>query len=175
MKLIIQNNRVVGTAEDEHVATGGQTAITAPEGFDVARMAEYAYDPVTGLLPTILDLKWADIVAERNRRWFEGGAKVGSLWFLSHNQAVGEYTSILVLAQKLGLPGATVMRADWRSMSEETQNMTPDLAAQILQAGMAMRAAVDDASQVHKVAMEAAEDPASYDFSGGWPETFVPV
>lgn len=39
MKLIIQSNRVVGTATDEY--SGPEEFITAPEGFDAARLGDY--------------------------------------------------------------------------------------------------------------------------------------
>ena len=39
MQLIIQNNRVAGTATDAY--TGPDEHMAAPEGFDIARMGEY--------------------------------------------------------------------------------------------------------------------------------------
>lgn len=115
---------------------------------------------------------WEDIKAERDRRKYEGGAKVGELWWLSTRDAIGEYNSLLSIAARNSLPGTYVMRAAWRSMSGVTQDMTPNLASQILMAGFALFAAIDDAAQAHGLAMEQSADPAGYDFSGGWPAIY---
>ena len=50
MKLILQNNRVAGTATDEY--NGPDAFIAAPEGFDLERMGEYVVaDGVASLSP----------------------------------------------------------------------------------------------------------------------------
>ena len=50
MKLIIQSSRVIGTATDAY--TGPEEFITAPEDFDVSRMADYvAADGAVSLPP----------------------------------------------------------------------------------------------------------------------------
>lgn len=50
MKLIIQNNRVAGTATDAY--NGPDAFITAPDDFDAGRMGDYAFDGVEVFLPT---------------------------------------------------------------------------------------------------------------------------
>lgn len=113
---------------------------------------------------------WASIRAERDRRRFNSGVEVGGHWFLSTAIAAGEYNSLALLSA--GLPDNTVLRANWRTMDGATVDMTPALVRQILAAGFAAVAAIDDAAQVHKAAMEASADPAAYDFSSGWPAGF---
>jgi hypothetical protein len=50
MKLIIQNNRIAGTATDAY--TGPDAFIDAPEGFDPARLSEYVViDGVASIPP----------------------------------------------------------------------------------------------------------------------------
>ena len=49
MKLIIQNNRIAGTATDDY--TGPDEYITAPEDFDAARMSEYTVEDGVASLP----------------------------------------------------------------------------------------------------------------------------
>ena len=49
MKLIIQNNRIAATATDEY--TGPDEHITAPEDFDLSRVADYIYDGGALVLP----------------------------------------------------------------------------------------------------------------------------
>jgi hypothetical protein len=51
MKLLIQNNRIAGTATDAY--TGPDTFIDAPADFDVLRLGEYSFaDGVLTLLPS---------------------------------------------------------------------------------------------------------------------------
>jgi len=111
---------------------------------------------------------WNPIKAKRDQLRFNGGIKVSGHWFKSDMIACAEYNSII----NLGLPNATVLRPNWRTMDNGEVAMTPSLAKQIIQAGFSQAAAIDDAAQAHKTAMEASQDPASYDFSGGWPEVF---
>ena len=49
MKLIIQQNRIAATATDEY--TGPDLYITAPEDFDLSRVADYIYDGGALVLP----------------------------------------------------------------------------------------------------------------------------
>lgn len=111
------------------------------------------------------------IKAERDRRRFDGGVKVGEHWFLSTSIATGEYNSLILMAA--GLPGGTVLRAGWRTMDGAAVDMTPDLVKQILVAGFAQVAAIDDAAEAHKVAMLATENPYAYDYREDWPQTYA--
>lgn len=113
---------------------------------------------------------WAEIRATRDRLQLQGGISVGGRWFLSTERATGEYNSLINAAH--GLPDNTVLRAGWRTMDGSQVAMTPGLARQILLAGIAQRCAIDDAAQAHKVALDACENPADYDYSGGWPLVF---
>jgi len=118
--------------------------------------------------------QWNLIVTKRDNLRLEGGVKVGTNWFKSTDRAVTEYNSLINIATASSLPGTTVMRSGWRTMVEGvTVDMTPDLAKQILAAGLTQLAAIDDAAEAHRTAMEASTDPAAYDFSTGWPETFL--
>lgn len=115
---------------------------------------------------------WERIKVERDRRRFDGGVKVGTHWFLSTQQATSEYMAVILLGS--ALPAGTVLRAAWRTMTAGvTVDMTAALAAQILGSGFQSIAAIDDAAQRHRGAMEASADPAAYDFSGGWPAVFA--
>jgi len=115
---------------------------------------------------------WERIKSERARRRFDGGVKVGENWFLSTQQAAGEYTALILVGS--ALPPGAVLRPAWRTMSQGvTVDMTAALAAQILGSGFQAIAAIDDAARAHRAAMEASADPAAYDYSTGWPAVFV--
>lgn len=136
-----------------------------------------AGDALPGEPPTPLaDLQaqaWENIQAKREQFKYEGGVKVGSNWFSSDKDSIGLYNSLVNIAARNALPDAYVMRAQWRTMVDGVvQDMTPALAGQILAAGLAQFAAIDDAAQTHKAAMLASADPVAYDFSGGWPPVF---
>lgn len=113
---------------------------------------------------------WTSIKSERDRRRFDGGVKVGAHWFQTTAVATSEYNSLALIAA--GLPGGTVLRAGWRTMDGGLVEMTPDLVRQILVAGFATVAAIDDAAEAHKAALAVSSDPAAYDFSAGWPAIY---
>jgi hypothetical protein len=117
---------------------------------------------------TAIAAKWSSIKAERDRRRFDGGVKVGVNWFLSNQVAIGEYNTLLAISN--GMPDETILRSGWRTMKDGViVDMTVGLVKQILTAGVAHVAAIDDASQAHKAALEASGAPETYDYSTGWP------
>jgi hypothetical protein len=131
-------------------------------------VVEVSEVPTPPTLAEIVSEKWNSIKAKRDSLRFDGGVKVNGHWFKSNITAIAEYNSIL----HLGLPDNYVLRPNWRTMDNGEVAMTPLLAKQIIQAGFVQTAAIDDAAQSHKLAIESSQDPASYDFSGGWPEVF---
>lgn len=121
--------------------------------------------------------KWEAIKAERDRRTAQGGYKVGTKWFHSDQKSRGQQVGLNLLALKVlseggnlttPLPGIT----PWKTMDGTEVVVTVGLAQQILAAGAAGESAIFDAAKIHKSAMEASADPASYDFSGDWPKVF---
>lgn len=127
-------------------------------------------DPIVRPLEVVKADVFFRVKAERDRRRFNGGVKVGVLWFKSDQLATGEYTALALIGAPL--PEATVLRAGWRTMGGGTIDMTPLLVRQILAAGLAAVAAIDDVAQAHMTALATCEDPAAYDFSSGWPPVF---
>jgi hypothetical protein len=53
--------------------------------------------------------------------------------------------------------------------------MTQTLAGQVFAAAAAQDAATFAQAEAHRAAMEASNDPAAYDFSGGWPAIYEGV
>lgn len=119
-----------------------------------------------------ISAKWQAIKAKRDSLRFDGGVLVQGHWFLTTAIAQNEYNSLFLLG--VNLPASAVLRANWRTMSGATVDMTVGLVSEILSAGFAKIAAIDDAAQAHKAALEAAANPGAYDFSAGWPAVYQP-
>lgn len=163
-KVIIDNNRVVGLLIGDIPGTAAPDNVEIGWSFDGDRFTP----PVPPSSKEIKEDRWEAIKAERDRRRFDGGVQVGGHWYLSNQTACVEYNSII----NLGLPDAAVIRPNWRTMNGAAVPMSPGLAKQIIVAGLAQAAAIDDAAQAHKAAMLASADPSVYAFSGGWPEIY---
>lgn len=113
---------------------------------------------------------WWKIKAHRDRLSDLGGYKVTvdlvDKWFHSDNKSK---------IQQLGLKeaGAGIPAGmQWRTMDGTYVTMTPTLAGQIFQAAMAQDKALYEVAATHKANMEAAADPLTYNYSGGWPAVF---
>lgn len=109
----------------------------------------------------------AAIKAERDRRTENGGYKVGDKWFHSDQKSRSQQLGLVLI-------GSSVSAGlQWKTMDGSFVTMTAMLAQQILAAGAASDQTIFAAAEAHKAEMEASPDPASYDFSGGWPATFA--
>ena len=60
----------------------------------------------------------------------------------------------------------------WKTMDGSFATITAQLAFDIVAAAGDLDARLFAVAETHRAAMEAAPDPAAYDFSAGWPETF---
>lgn len=109
---------------------------------------------------------WDAIKAERDRRIQSGGYKIGTKWFHSDTFSRTQQMGLVMLGA--GIPASL----QWKTMDGTTATMTQSLAEQIFAAAAASDIAIFAAAETHKVAMEASADPASYDYSTGWPKIF---
>jgi hypothetical protein len=111
--------------------------------------------------------KWDAIKSERDRRTDQGGYKVGTKWFHSDQKSRSQQLGLVLL-------GANIPAGlQWKTMDGTFVTMTATLAQQILGAGAASDQAIFTAAETHKTAMESSVDPATFDFSEGWPATFA--
>ncbi len=120
--------------------------------------------------PTAAEIKatkWNAIKAERDSRTEQGGYEVGGKWFHSDQKSRSQQLVLVLLGANIP---ATLQ---WRTMDGSFVAMAPALAQQILAAGAASDQAIFAAADAHEAAMEASADPASYDFSDGWPLTYA--
>lgn len=113
--------------------------------------------------------KWEAIKAERDRRTDQGGYKVGTKWFHSDQKSRSQQLGLVLLGA--GIPAGL----QWKTMDGSFITMTATLAQQVLGAAAASDQAIFAAAETHRTMMEASSDPASYDFSAGWPKVFGEV
>ena len=109
--------------------------------------------------------KCEKIKAERDRRK-AGGVKVGAKWF--HSDDASRIQQMGLVMMGAGIPA----NLQWKTMDGSFITMTPALAQQVFIAQAASDQAIFTAAETHRVAMEASADPASYDYSGGWPKIY---
>ena len=108
---------------------------------------------------------WDGIKAERDRRK-AGGIKVGAKWFHSDDGSRIQQMGLVMM-------GASIPAGlQWKTMDGSFITMTQALAGNVFAAAAASDQAVFAAAETHRVAMEASADPASYDYSGGWPKIY---
>lgn len=107
---------------------------------------------------------WQRIASERDRRSLEGGVKVGSTWFHTDVLSRSKYVNIML--------SDNLFSADWKAMGGISVQMGAAEARGVLQAIGDNDSAIFEAAQAHRKALEASEDPARYDWYGGWPPTY---
>lgn len=110
--------------------------------------------------------KWRAIQAERDRRK-ANGVKIGDNWFHSDDSSRIQQIALVIFGENLP---ANIM---WKTLNGTFVEMTPTLAIQIFQASAAQDIAIFTVAEQHKAAMMVSENPAEYDFSAGWPETYT--
>jgi hypothetical protein len=148
---------------------------------------EWLWDDAAGsMVPDVTHgrtMMWESIKAERDRRKSGGiKVKVGSIykWFNSDAdsriQLIGlkdKARDLLAaggaMTDKLTILGQTVK---WKTMDGSFVEITAQLAFDIVAAAGDLDAQLFATAEAHKAAMEASADPASYDFSTGWPPSF---
>ena len=105
------------------------------------------------------------IKAERDRRK-AGGVKVGAKWFHSDDGSRIQQMGLVMMG------AAIPANLQWKTMDGTFITMTQTLASQVFQAVAASDQAVFTAAETHRATMEASTDPASYDYSTGWPKIY---
>lgn len=107
---------------------------------------------------------WSYIKQQRDRIK-AGGVLVSGKWYHSDEAS---------RVQQIGLcmMGAGVPAVAWKTMDGSFVTMTPAIAAAIFTATATLDMAAFAAAEGHRAAMLAATDPASYDYSAGWPAIF---
>lgn len=109
---------------------------------------------------------WERIKAERDRRTTASGYPAAGKWFHSDTFSRTQILALVML-------GANIpVGLQWKTMDGTFVTMDATVANQVFAAAAMQDTATFQAAEIHKAAMEASEDPASYDFSTGWPAVF---
>jgi hypothetical protein len=151
----------------DHAIPTGLLPITEAEA-DLLRKPKLSKDQV-----------WESIKAERDRRK-AGGVKIGTKWYHTDADSRIQHLSLKDQARDLlaaGQPDTTRLQklgqdVRWKTMDGSFIYLTVKHAFDIVAAVGDLDALAFTAAETHRVAMEASADPASYDFSAGWPATF---
>jgi len=105
---------------------------------------------------------WHFIQEERDRRK-AGGVQVGANWFHSDDTSRIQFLGLLMYGANMP---AGIM---WKTMSGSFVQMTPTLAQQIFGTIGAKDTAIFTVAEQHRALMNAASDPASYNYLTGTP------
>ena len=141
----------------------GWRAVNGPG--DVGADEVFSETPPATSVVQAKSAKWDAIKAERDRRK-AGGVKVGAKWFHSDDGSRIQQMGLVMM-------GASIpANLQWKTMDGTFITMTQTLASQVFQAVAASDQAIFNSAETHRVAMEASADPASYDYSGGWPKIY---
>lgn len=167
-----ENGRIKEAHNDQTVTNLPEGAVALTEEqwakrFDLRlQSGTLVIDPVAIPAAHLKDAIWNRIKVERDRRIQAGGYKVGAKWFHSDTFSRTQQIGLVMLGSSI--PANT----PWKTMDGTTVTMTQALAGQIFATAAASDIAIFAAAETHKAAMEAAADPAAYDFSGSWPKVF---
>lgn len=95
-----------------------------------------------------------------------GGVLVQNKWFNTDDSSRIQQIGIYLLGSNL--PSSL----KWRTMDGTFVSMTQSLITAVFQAIIAQDMAIFANAEAHREAMEASDDPASYDYSTGWPAIY---
>lgn len=108
---------------------------------------------------------WLRIKAERDKRK-AAGIKVGTDWF--HSDDASRIQQIALTMLGASLPAGIM----WKTMTGSFVEMTPTLATNIFQTNIYYDKQNFANAETHRQSMLQAADPETYDFSGGWLESY---
>ena len=112
-----------------------------------------------------------------------GGVQVGANWY--HTDETSRIQQLGLKDEARDMLAAGAQSTDqlvidsspviWNTMSGAFVPMTVQLALDIVAAVKVLDKRAHSVAEGHRIAMEAAADPAAYDFSAGWPASFPVV
>lgn len=159
MKLLIINGKIIGTADDSY--TGPSAVVTAPEGFDIARVSQYEVidDSVSLSKPLI----WEEIKKLRDYKTQNNGYQTNSKWF--HSDTFSRTQQMGLVMMGASIPSGL----QWKTMDGSFIEMTLSLAGQVFAAAATSDQALFAYAEVLKAQVEI---DTSTDITAGWPAGF---
>lgn len=120
--------------------------------------------------------KWEAIKAHRDALQ-EGGCQVGADWFHNDVKSRGQWERMVNRVEKDALADVDAyliagQPVQWKTMTGAFVALTAGKIRQAVAAMEVREAVIFTVAEQHRAAMLASADPASYDFSAGWPATF---
>lgn len=109
---------------------------------------------------------WDRIKQERDRRKYLG-VKVGAHWFHSDDPSRIQQLALAMMGN--AIPAGLMWKTLTLTPPPVFVAMTPALAQGIFMATAASDAAIFAAAETHRLAIEASDNPESYDCTTGWP------
>lgn len=139
-----------------------------------------SYDAVPRPREQITAPVWERIKAKREQIK-NGGAKVGTKWFHSDDASRNQYLGLLRMADAAVAAGGTNTTVlqyngqdiNWKTMDGSFTPMTVKRANDVFNAMSDLDFVAFGAAEIHRAAMNAAENPFDYDYSAGWPEVYA--
>lgn len=161
---------------DEHIKVVDVTgqAVSVGDHYDGTKFTAVVPD-----LAVIRASLWEAIKAGRDRRK-AGGFKVGTQWFHSDADSRIQHLGLKDKARDLLAAGGSMgdtltllgQPVKWKTMDGSFAEITAQLAFDIVAAAADLDAKLFVAAEAHKAAVDVSANPADYDCSAGWPETF---
>jgi hypothetical protein len=124
-----------------------------------------APEPVPDTPPTAAEM-WERIKAMRDHRAQNGGYQVAGKWF--HSDILSRTQIMALVMMGSNIPAGL----QWKTMDGSFIPMNATLANQVFAAAATQDTLTFQAAETHKAAMEALANPATYDYSTGWPAIF---
>lgn len=154
-------------ADAVEITSEEHTMLLEGQSRDKRITADHNGHPILADLPQASTTEmWELIRQERDHRTNTSGYKIGDKWFHSDPKSRNQQLSLVLLGENIPAD------LQWKTMDDSFVTMTPQLAREILTASTASDQTIFAAAEAHRAAMEASAEPASYDFSEGWPEAF---
>lgn len=110
--------------------------------------------------------KWEEIKSYRDKVK-AGGVLVSTKWF--HTDDASRIQQLGLVMMGVSLPAGIM----WKTMDGTFIEMTQQLALDIFNAVAALDTAAFSNAETHRAAMEASQTPSTYDYSAGWPTTYL--
>lgn len=126
---------------------------------------DYEWVLDTAKLTSAQNDAWLSIKTMRDTR-LNSGFKVGDYWYHSDDPSRIKYLGLMMMG--VGIPAGLT----WKTMSGASITMTPALAYQVFTSIAGWDSATFIRAEQHKALMVASSDPATYDYTTGWPAVF---